>query len=65
METPWTKHRIETTNLVVLMQDNVSHALMNRLKARIERRAGKTRYRGPFVERFLDAAAPPPLTPAA
>jgi hypothetical protein len=66
MGTHWTKHRIEETNISPLVEDdNISLALMNRLKARIERRVGKSRYRGPSERRYWDQTAEPPLTPAA
>jgi hypothetical protein len=61
----WAKQRLEETDIAPMMEDNISLALMNRLKARIDRRVGKTRYRGPSERRFWDQAAEPPLTPAA
>ena len=61
----WVKQRLEETDIAPMMNDNVSLALMNRLKARIDRRVGKTRYRGPSERRFWDQTAEPPLTPAA
>ncbi len=66
METQWMKHRLEESDFTPLNEDStVSSALMNRLKARIERRVGKTRYRGPSERRYWDQTVESPLTPAA
>ena len=70
METQWTRHRMRESSMTSLMDEhitdgNISYSLMNRLKARIERRVGKTRYRGPSERRYFEQSAEPPLTPAA
>lgn len=67
METNWNKHLFDTINITALEDDDdtISLALMERLKARIQRRAGKTRYRTPSERTYGGQNTDAPLTPAA